>query len=75
MGVSKQVFLRWTSEWCEEREMADRRMIVSEGIINFHVFKKPSDVLVEEALNFSVIELRINKEGADVRLYDIRESL
>lgn len=50
-------------------------MIVSVGIVDFHVFKKPFDVLVEEAFNFSVVELRINKEGADVRLHDIRESL
>lgn len=50
-------------------------MIISVGIVNVHVFKKPLDVLVEEALHFSVTELRINKEGTNVRLHDIRKGL
>ena len=51
------------------------RMIVGVSIINRHIFKKPLDVLVEEALNFSVLEFRVNKEGTDVRLHNIRKSL
>ena len=50
-------------------------MIVGVGIIDFHVLEEPLDVLIEEALNFSIIEFRINKEGTNVRLHDIRESL
>lgn len=50
-------------------------MIVGVSIIDVHVFKKPFDVLIKEALNLSVIELGINKEGTNVRLHDIRKSL
>lgn len=42
-------------------EKADRRMVVGIGIVDVHVFEKPLDVLVEEALDLPVIELRINK--------------
>ena len=55
--------------------MAYGGMIVGVCIVNCHVFKKPLDVLVEEALNLSVLELRINEEGTNVRLHNIRKSL
>ena len=50
-------------------------MVVGKGVIDSHVLKEPSDVLVEEALDFSIIEFRINEEGANIRLHDIRQSL
>ena len=50
-------------------------MVVGKGIIDTHVLEKPSDVLVEKALNFSIFEFGVNKESANIRLDDIRESL
>lgn len=47
-------------------ELANGRMVVGISIVDAHVFEKPFDMLVEEALNFSVIKFRINKEGAYV---------
>lgn len=43
-------------------------MIVGKGVVDGHVFEEPSDVGVEEALNFSVVELGVDKNGADVGL-------
>ena len=41
-------------------------MIVGKGVVDGHVFEKPSDVGVEEALDFFVVEFRVHEEGADV---------
>lgn len=58
-----------------EEEGTHRRMIVGISVIYIHVLEKPSNVFVEEALNLSKVEVRVNKEGADVRFHNIRESL
>ena len=50
-------------------------MIVGESIIDRHVFEEPADVSVEEALDFLVIELRIDKDGANVSFRYVREVL
>ena len=50
-------------------------MVVGISVIDVHVLEKPSNVVVEEALDLSVVEFRVHKEGANVRLYNIRESL
>ena len=54
---------------------AYRWMIVGEGIVDRHVFKEPTDVSVEEALDFLVIELRVDEHGADVSFRYVREVL
>ena len=58
-----------------ERERVYCRVIICVGIINAHVFKEPFDMLIEETLNLSVIELRVDKQGTNVRLHDIGKSL
>jgi hypothetical protein len=37
-------------------------VIVCEGVVDSHVFKEPSDMLVKEALDFFKIELRVDKD-------------
>lgn len=54
---------------------AYRGMIVGKGIVDRHVFKEPPDVSVEEALDFLVIELRVDEHGADVSFRYVREVL
>lgn len=54
---------------------AYHRMIVSERIIDRHVLEEPTDVLVEEAFNLSIIEFRVHEDGTQVRFYYIRETL
>ena len=50
-------------------------MVVGKSIIDVHVLEEPFYVLVKESLDFVVVELRVNKEGADVGLHNVRESL
>lgn len=50
-------------------------MIVGISIVDIHVLEEPSYVFVKEALHLSIVERRVNKEGADVRLHNVRESL
>ena len=50
-------------------------MVVGIRVINTHVLEEPFYVLVKESLDFAVVELRVNKEGADVGLHNVRESL
>ena len=50
-------------------------MVVGKSVIGIHVLEEPFNVLVEESLDFAVAELRVNKEGTDVGLHNIRESL
>ena len=50
-------------------------MVVGIGVIDVHVLEKPSDVLVEEALDLAVIEFGVNKESANVRFDDVGEGL
>ena len=50
-------------------------MIVGKSVIDIDVLEEPFYVIVEESLNFAVVELRVNKEGADIGLHNIRESL
>ncbi len=50
-------------------------MVVREGVVNRHVFEKPSDVLVEEAFDFGEIVFRVDEDGADVGFDDVGESL
>ena len=59
----------------EEKGRAYSRMVIGVSIIDIHVLEEPFDVLVEEALDLSIIEFGINEEGTDVRFHDIRESL
>ncbi len=68
MEVSSVMCHRWARR-------AYRGMIVGKGVIDIHILEKPSDVLAKEALNLSIVEFRVNKNGADVRLHNIRESL
>ena len=50
-------------------------MVVGKGVIDAHVLEEPFYVLVEESLDFAVVELRVDKEGTNVGLHDVRESL
>ena len=50
-------------------------MVVGKSVIDVYVLEEPFNVLVEESLDFAVVELRVNKEGTDVGLHNIRESL
>lgn len=50
-------------------------MVVGISIVQIHVLEEPSYVLVKEALHLPVVEFRVNKEGANVRLHNVRESL
>ena len=54
---------------------AYRWMVVGKSVIDTHVLEEPFYVLVEESLDFAVVELRVNKEGTNVGLHDVRESL
>ena len=68
MEVSSVMYHQWARR-------AYRRMIIGKGVIDIHILEKPSDVFAKEALNLSIVEFRVNKNGADVRLHNIRESL
>ena len=46
-------------------------MVVGKGVVDGHVFEKPADVVVEEALDFSVVELGVDEDGADVGFDDV----
>ena len=50
-------------------------MVVGKGVIDVHVLEEPFYMLVKESFDFTVVELRVNKKGADVGLHDVRESL
>ena len=50
-------------------------MVVGKGVIDIHVLEEPFYVLIKESLDFVVVELRVNKEGTDVGLHNVRESL
>ena len=50
-------------------------MVVGKGVIDIHVLEEPFYVLVKKSLDFVVVELRVNKEGTDVGLHNVRESL
>ena len=50
-------------------------MVVGKGVIDIHVLEEPFYVLVKESLDFVVVELRVNKEGTNVGLHNVRESL
>ncbi len=50
-------------------------VVVCKGVVDAHIFEEPSDVHVEEALHFLVIELGVDKEGADVRFDNVRQTL
>ena len=50
-------------------------MVVGKSVIDIHVLEEPFNVLVEESLDLAVVELRVNKEGTDVGLHNIRERL
>lgn len=52
-----------------------RRMVVCKSIVNGHFFEEPTDMLVEEPLNFIVVVLGVDKDGANVGFDDIREGL
>lgn len=41
-------------------------MVVGKGVVDGHVFEEPADVGVEEALDFCVVELGVDEDGADV---------
>jgi hypothetical protein len=41
-------------------------VIVSECIVGGHIFEELADLSIEEALEFFVIELRVDEDGADV---------
>ena len=50
-------------------------MVVGKSVIDVHVLEEPFYVLVKESFDFAVVELRVNKESADVGLHNVRESL
>ena len=50
-------------------------MIVGKSVIDIHVFEEPFYMLVKEAFDFAVVELRVNEESADVGLHNVRKSL
>ena len=66
--LAGESFRKWT-------ERAYGGVVVGIGVIDVHVLKEPFDVVVEEALNFSIIEFGVNEESANVRLDDIGECL
>lgn len=43
-------------------------MVVGKGVVDGHVFEEPSDVGVEEAFDFFVVEFGVDENGADVGL-------
>lgn len=47
-------------------------MAVCIVVIRAHVFEVPTDVLVEEALDFRKVELGVDKQGTNIGLDDIR---
>lgn len=47
-------------------------MVIGKGIVDTHVLKEPFDVLLEEPLNFQVIEFRINKHRTNVGFNHVR---
>jgi hypothetical protein len=46
-------------------------MVVGKGVINTHVLKKPTDMGVEESLNFSVVELGVDEYCTYVGFEDV----
>jgi len=47
------------------------RMAVGKGIVDGHVFEEPANMGLEEAFDFFEVELGVDEDGTDVRLYYI----
>lgn len=58
------------SEW-----RAHHRVIVSKGIVDGHVLEEPADVVIEEAFDFGVVELRVDEDGTEISFYNVGEAL
>lgn len=43
-------------------------VVVGKGVVDGHVFEEPSDVAVEEAFDFFVVEFGVDEDGADIGL-------
>ncbi len=43
-------------------------VVVGKGVVDGHIFEEPSDVGVEEAFDFFVVEFGVDENGADVGL-------
>ena len=50
-------------------------MIVGEFVIDGHILKEPADMVVEKALHFFEVELRVYENSTNVRFDDVRKSL
>lgn len=46
-------------------------MIIGKSVVDAHVLEIPFNVPIKEPLNFTVVVLRINKDGTNVGLDDI----
>lgn len=46
-------------------------MVVGKGVVDAHVFEEPSDVCLEEPLDFFVIKFGVYEDGSDVSFDDI----
>lgn len=46
-------------------------VVVCEGIVDFHVFKEPLDMLLKEALHLSKVELRVHKDRTNICLDNV----
>ena len=70
------VWILATKWFLEERvKGAYGWMVVGKCVIDAHVLEEPFYVLVEESLDFAVVELRVDKEGTNEGLHDVGESL
>lgn len=50
-------------------------MIVGEFVVDGHVFEEPADVVVEEALDFFEVELRVYENSTNVRFDNVGKGL
>ena len=50
-------------------------MIVCIVVVEIHILEKRFHVFVEEALNFTIVEVGVDEQGSNVRLYYVRQTL
>ena len=59
----------------EKKGMTYNWMTICKSVIDRHIFKEPADVIIEEALDFRKVELRVDEDGTKIRFYDVGETL
>ena len=48
------------------------RVVVGKSVVNSHVFEEALDVLIKEALDFAVVEVRIDEDRSNVGFENVR---